>query len=84
MIEPMILPRLVWPAAVIAATIVAEAMLQCKAGRRTIPLGARKLKAEASAGRCTKITHRFRMPLNDGSRLRGWNRTVAKRKLPAL
>src|SRR5215217_4178051 len=34
MIEPMILPRLVSPADVIAETIVAEAMLQCKAGRR--------------------------------------------------
>jgi hypothetical protein len=36
MIEPMILRGLVSPADVIAATIVAEAMLQCKAGDRAI------------------------------------------------
>jgi hypothetical protein len=45
MIEPMILRGLVSPADVIAATIVAEAMLQCKAGDRAIsPLALASLK----------------------------------------
>jgi hypothetical protein len=45
MIEPMILPRLRWPADVIAATIVAEAMLQRKASKsRGFGIGFRLLK----------------------------------------
>jgi len=63
---------------------VAEAMVQCKASDRAIPLGARKLKAEASAVRCTKTTHRFRHALNNGAGRRGLEPDRGERKLPAL
>ena len=69
MIEPMILPRLIWPADVIAATIVAEAMVQCKTGRRKharFDPDTRKPKAKASAAIAQKQFIGIAMPQNDG------------------
>jgi hypothetical protein len=84
-VEPMIFAAARLAADVIAAAILSEAILQCKAGRwsaRNLGPDTRKLKAKASTANAQKQYIGIAVPLNDGLATSRNRKKRRKTKLP--